>query len=231
MIALLMGLAAAPAGQQFDVARDAQAAVQCAFVYDATEHSSARLIDRDARTAGVVQGYRGAARIAPLIATARARLGDAAIDGAGAMTRMMLGQMIGGAQMDAESTDPHVIEARLFQQIASGCDRRLDLWGVPASPGLPDDVAKTGFAEFRVNDKRVGETFADLAVVRLSRAACDGDAPGVASAMAAGANPNAEGKRDLTPLGWAIACESLPGIAALLDARADPTSRWLRWAA
>jgi hypothetical protein len=65
----------------------------------------------------------------------------------------------------------------------------------------------------------------------LAKQACNGDARGVAASVKAGADVNAMGKEgvgpgvvrmNVTPLFWAIDCNSLSGVAALLAAGADP---------
>ncbi|WP_395646405.1 ankyrin repeat domain-containing protein [Terricaulis sp.] len=76
-----------------------------------------------------------------------------------------------------------------------------------------------------------GDLFENEDDATLARAACNGDAAGVAAAIAMGADPNAiggEGDPDegptiqVTPLAWAIDCHSVAGVQALLNAGADP---------
>lgn len=68
----------------------------------------------------------------------------------------------------------------------------------------------------------------------LARAACAGDAAGILAAKKAGANPNFVGKlgspsggrlESVTPLIWAMDCNSLAGMDALISAGADPNLR------
>jgi hypothetical protein len=77
------------------------------------------------------------------------------------------------------------------------------------------------------------DLFARAADVGLAKAACAGDAKSVAASVAAGADPNAIGKvatgpdgslEGVTPLLWAIDCNSMPGIDALVSAGANPNA-------
>jgi hypothetical protein len=96
-----------------------------------------------------------------------------------------------------------------------------------------DDTVSPGRA--KGEHAMVGSTARDLApddkAAKLARAACAGNAAGVAAAVKAGANPNATWKEGvgpgavremLTPLLWALDCGNLAGVKALLDAGADP---------
>ncbi|MDP1738350.1 MAG: ankyrin repeat domain-containing protein [Caulobacter sp.] len=76
-----------------------------------------------------------------------------------------------------------------------------------------------------------GDLFPDTKAAALARAACTGDVEAVALAIKDGADPNAVGKEGtgpggvsemVTPLLWALDCQSLPGVTALLDAGANP---------
>lgn len=74
----------------------------------------------------------------------------------------------------------------------------------------------------RVGGKSVDDVFPDPAVAQLARAACVGDAPTIARLVGAGANPNASGFEGVTPLFWALQCESVSGVGALLEHGANP---------
>jgi hypothetical protein len=220
-LAALAALSGA-ADARFDPARDGDTVMMCKLAYHGLERSAARLIDRDLRTAGVVQGFHGTRRIAPYADAVSRQLGDRPARDLEQGAGLVLGTLIGNAPMDAPETDPHVIEARTFAALAARCDVALAGWGAPETADLPPDVAATGAAEFQVNGKTAGETY-DGATAALVRAACDGSAQGVARAVSNGAKLGL-GSGKLSPLGWAIACENLAGIAAMLDAGADPNS-------
>jgi hypothetical protein len=78
--------------------------------------------------------------------------------------------------------------------------------------------------------KTAADMFPDPAVAALARAACAGDQGAVGKAVTGGTDPDAtggegwgpEGTLIVTPLLWAVACGSVPGIEALLQAGADP---------
>ena len=79
-----------------------------------------------------------------------------------------------------------------------------------------------GSGGMQVGGKDVGATFSDPTVAKLAGAACLGDAVEVATATGQRALLNAAGENGMTPLLWAISCENLVGIEALLKAGADP---------
>lgn len=79
-----------------------------------------------------------------------------------------------------------------------------------------------GCMEHKVGDKTTSDVFADDGLRRLAQAACEGDERAVHSAVQRGANPNGTGMRGLTPLVWAVSCDSVAGVKALLAAGADP---------
>jgi ankyrin repeat protein len=76
--------------------------------------------------------------------------------------------------------------------------------------------------EHKVGDKTVGEVFGEPRLAELARAACEGDVAAEERAIAQGADPNGKGFQDITPLFWAVSCENLRGIEALLRLGADP---------
>jgi len=93
---------------------------------------------------------------------------------------------------------------------------------VPASEAMPEDVARIGYADFRLNGKTAAETFTHGPTAALARATCEGTAEDVARAASAGGNPNQAGLGDVTPLIWAIACENIPNIEAVLAVGGNP---------
>jgi hypothetical protein len=64
--------------------------------------------------------------------------------------------------------------------------------------------------------------FADARTVDLADAACEGDVEKIVRLIGKGANPNVIGQFGETPLHWAVDCENLEGIEALLLVKADP---------
>lgn len=64
--------------------------------------------------------------------------------------------------------------------------------------------------------------FSNAKVAALATAAADGNAAGVRQAIADGANIDAHGDKDVTPLAWAMLNRSPEGFRTLLDAGADP---------
>lgn len=76
--------------------------------------------------------------------------------------------------------------------------------------------------EHNVGGKTAADVFENLALRQLAQAACRGDASAVSGAVQAGANPNGAGLRGLTPLVWAVSCDSAAGVQALLAAGANP---------
>jgi hypothetical protein len=77
-------------------------------------------------------------------------------------------------------------------------------------------------AEHQVGGKAVTEVFQDATIARLARMGCEGDASGIAQLVRNGANPSSTGFSGSTPLLWALSCESIAGMRALLEAGADP---------
>lgn len=79
-----------------------------------------------------------------------------------------------------------------------------------------------GAGGMQVGGKDASATFIDPAVAKLASAACQGDAVQIAQSAGQRALLNAVGENGMTPLHWAISCENLVGIEALLKAGADP---------
>jgi ankyrin repeat protein len=76
--------------------------------------------------------------------------------------------------------------------------------------------------ERKVGGKSVQDVFSEPRLATLARAACDGDDATVARAIKDGADPNGKGFDDVTPLYWAVNCQNLHGVEALLRAGANP---------
>lgn len=65
--------------------------------------------------------------------------------------------------------------------------------------------------------------FTDTKTIALANAALTGDNARIQALVAEGANPNAQGKDDVTLLEWALLRQSKPAMTALLDAGANPS--------
>lgn len=65
------------------------------------------------------------------------------------------------------------------------------------------------------------KAFPDPAVAALAQAAADGDVAEVQRHVAAGADPDARGADQVTPLQYAMLAQSKPGVEALMAAGAD----------
>lgn len=74
----------------------------------------------------------------------------------------------------------------------------------------------------KVNNKTVEQMFSDPALARLADAACDGRIGEVKRIIEDGINVNATGEDGATALLWAISCQNLEGMEALLKAGANP---------
>lgn len=74
--------------------------------------------------------------------------------------------------------------------------------------------------------KVAGETargyFGDTAEAKLARVAAEGRTDEVVQLVKAGANVNAVGQKNMTPLVWALTARNVEGMRALLQAGADP---------
>ena len=82
-------------------------------------------------------------------------------------------------------------------------------------------VSSEACGRHHVGDKDVEDVFTGSETIALANAACDGDADEVAERVGRGANVNARGLGDMTPLFWALTCRSAQGVEALLAAGAD----------
>lgn len=64
--------------------------------------------------------------------------------------------------------------------------------------------------------------FGDTEEARLARAAAEGRVDEVTRLVRSGADVNALGQKNMTPLGWALTARNTQGMRALLQAGADP---------
>lgn len=72
-------------------------------------------------------------------------------------------------------------------------------------------------------DDDAKQAFADPRTAQLAQAVADGDAAQVRALVAAGADPNARGEREVNLLQYAMLKQSPKGLEALLDNGADPS--------
>ena len=92
------------------------------------------------------------------------------------------------------------------------------VWYLSASLALAGAVA----GREAMSDTDASKVFTDHRVAGLVAAAAAGDANRAQALIAAGADPNAEGDRGVTPLEWALLHKDLRGMDVLLRAGADP---------
>ena len=84
-------------------------------------------------------------------------------------------------------------------------------------------IAQTGGCmEVSVGGKSAEDIFHDPQTLALVKAACDGDLTKVDGLVKQGANVNATGERDVTPLTWGLVCKSKAGVEELLKLGANP---------
>ena len=76
--------------------------------------------------------------------------------------------------------------------------------------------------EHTVDGRTAEQEFLNARVSELASAACRGDEAAVEKAVGAGVDPNYMGPEGVTPLLWAVNCESVGGIRSLLRKGADP---------
>ncbi len=82
-----------------------------------------------------------------------------------------------------------------------------------------------------VAGKTAAQTFRDEETSQLADAACAGDVAGVRQATTQRADLNQRGLNGVTPLLWALHCESATGMEGLLEAGADPNLPFLNCSA
>ncbi len=76
--------------------------------------------------------------------------------------------------------------------------------------------------EMKVADGTVKDYFGNTKEAALARASAEGNVSAVNRLVKEGANVNAVGDKNMSPLGWALSAKSVPGMRALLEAGADP---------
>ena len=79
-----------------------------------------------------------------------------------------------------------------------------------------------GCSEVEISGKNAADVFKDPQTLALVNAACDGDIPKIDALVKQGANVNATGYRDMTPLVWTMECKNYAGIKKLLELGANP---------
>lgn len=83
-------------------------------------------------------------------------------------------------------------------------------------------IQAAGCSEVSVSGKTAKDVFQDPQTLALVEAACNGDLPKIEVLVKQGANVNATGYRDMTPLFWAMECKNYVGIKKLLELGANP---------
>ncbi|TWC61955.1 ankyrin repeat protein [Herbaspirillum sp. SJZ099] len=78
----------------------------------------------------------------------------------------------------------------------------------------------------KVADGTVRDYFGETAEAELATAAAKGDVGEVSRLVSVGANVNAAGDKNMTPLMWAFSAQNVEGMRALLEAGADPNQRF-----
>lgn len=96
------------------------------------------------------------------------------------------------------------------------------LYSAAAAIALASLTQQAGCMEYKLGDKTAADVFGATALAQLAKAACAGDLPGMDSAIKAGAAVNGEGYEKATPLLWALSCDNVAGMEALLKAGANP---------
>ncbi|MCI3203865.1 MULTISPECIES: ankyrin repeat domain-containing protein [Pandoraea] len=76
--------------------------------------------------------------------------------------------------------------------------------------------------EMRVVDGTVNDYFGDAKEAALARAGAQGNAGEIERLVHQGANVNAVGDKNMSPLGWALAAKNVRGVKALLNSGANP---------
>ena len=86
-------------------------------------------------------------------------------------------------------------------------------------------LTQGGCMEHKVGDRTADDIFGVTPLARLATAACRGDDQAIAAALRDGADVNGQGHDGVTPLLWALSCDNVRGIEALLKAGANPNQR------
>ena len=79
-----------------------------------------------------------------------------------------------------------------------------------------------GCSEVEISGKNAADVFKDPRTLALVNASCDGDIPKIDALVKQGADVNATGYRDMSVLGWVMACKSHQGAERLLELGANP---------
>lgn len=79
-----------------------------------------------------------------------------------------------------------------------------------------------GCSEVSISGKTAEDVFTNPQTLALVEAACNGDLAKVDSLVRQGANVNATGYRDTTPLSWVMLCRNYAGMQKLLELGANP---------
>ena len=83
-------------------------------------------------------------------------------------------------------------------------------------------IQTAGCSEVTISGKTAKDVFQDPQTLALVEAACDGDLSKIDALVKQGANVNAVGYRDMTPLFWTMECKNYAGVEKLLELGANP---------
>lgn len=76
-----------------------------------------------------------------------------------------------------------------------------------------------------IGGKNIDDVFSNTQTRQLAQAACRGDTNTIRKLVGSGADVNAPGLDGLSVLMWALSCNNVEGMKALLDAGADPNHK------
>lgn len=83
-------------------------------------------------------------------------------------------------------------------------------------------IPTVGRCEMQVVGETAKDNFGNTLEAKLARAAAEGNVGEVAQLVRNGANVNAIGQKNMTPLVWALTARNIKGMRALLQAGANP---------
>lgn len=95
-------------------------------------------------------------------------------------------------------------------------------WLILMALGMLTIMQTAGCGEVKISGKTASDVFHNPQTLALVEAACHGDLAKVDALVKQGANVNATGYRDMTPLFWTMLCKNYAGVKELLESGADP---------
>lgn len=103
-----------------------------------------------------------------------------------------------------------------------GVKSRLRRFAVAAIVLMASTMQAAGCSEVKISGKTARDVFRNPQTLMLVEAACSGDLAKMDALVRQGADVNATGYRDMTPLFWTMACRNYGGVEKLLELGADP---------